>query len=251
MMRLIKSCAALAFGATLAACAAGPRVEDLPPLGGETESGVATVDGLSFPLPPGQWNRVWTYTVAGSGPRQAPQIFRIYASVNQGVIDRAAVFWVQRKRTFVDRWRQYQGCLTEADPGVLHAVVRTNTGGPEPSTNVDIDCWHLRAFSMGRSGSVHPTVAALQAFADRDGLYLPVTMLSVRFAQKRQTESRDYADYFFNTDFIAPNPAGAPWSPADWSAEAVAADPARRLVVDRLIGWGGRWRPSLLSQGRV
>lgn len=246
MMRLIKSGVIIALGAALAACASGPRAEDLPPLGVELASNAATVGDLAFPLPPGEWNRVWTYDVAGTGRRQAPQTFRVYASVNEGVIDRAAVFWVQRKSTFVDRWRRYQGCLTTADAGVLHAVVTTNTGGSEPSTNTAIDCWHVRVFSMGRAGSVHPTTAALQALADREGLYLPVTMLSVRFAQKREVESRDYADYLYNADFLSPEPTGAPWLPGDWTAEAVAASPARRLVVDRLIGWGEAWRPRLL-----
>lgn len=246
MVRSFRKLGAVALSAAiLSGCASsGPGASDIPLLGAVTASNQTTVDGLRFPLPNGVWNKVWTYEVPG-GRSKAPQTFQIYASVNEGVIDRAAVFWVQRKSTFIDLWRRYEACLDANDDNVLHAVIAKNTGGSQPGAGVDVDCWHIRVVSMGRQGAPHPTIAALQALADRDGLYLPVTMLSTRFAQKREIESRDYADYLYNADFLAPKPDGSPWLPDEWSKSAVAADRAKSLVVERLTRWGEGWRPRL------
>lgn len=240
-----KSAALLMVGLLAGCVSSGSNVGRVGQVADATVAGTVRVEGLNFPLPDGQWNEVQTYTVPGTSPR-APQTFTVYASVNDGVIDRAAVFWVQYKTTHQERWRRYQGCLDDSDAGVLHAVITRNTGSEEPSEGTAIDCWHIRSFSLGRSGSAHPTIEALQLFADREGLYLPVTMLSVRFAQKREVDRRDYADYLYNPDVLLPRPGGGPWRPEEWSAEAVAAEPAQAIVIDRLRAWAETWRPRLL-----
>lgn len=238
--------APLALG--LFACAPAPDASTMPALGSNVASGSVTVEEVSFPLPDGDWNRIWTHRIPGTSP-SAPQTFEILVSVQDNVIDRAAVMWVQYKTRVPDRWRRYQGCLEAGDEGVLHSVVRVNTGSDQPSTGTEIDCWHVRAFSLGRQGSPHPVIEALQAFADREGFYLPVTMLSVRFAQRPRTDRRSYADYLWNADLLLPKPDGGIWLPEEWYADRVAESPAMQLVVRRLAEWGAAWRGRLLPGG--
>lgn len=238
-------CAALA----VAGCAAGPSSDTLAPAGSAPVSGVVQVEDLAFPLPPGEWRDVYTHNIPGSSPA-APQTFKVYASVTNGAIDRATVVWVQRKFSFREKWRKFQGCLETSNPNVHHAVITQNTGSlNDPSTGTRVDCWHVRSFSLGKAGGAHPIVEALHLFAQREGLFLPATMVGARFAQKRMTDRRSYVEYLWTPEVLVPKVGGGVWLPADWSSDAVQGDPARSLVVQRLVRWAEDWRPSILNAG--
>lgn len=238
--------AALALCA-VQACAPSPTAETLAPQTATPVSGAVTLEELTFPLPGGEWREVYTHNIPGRSP-SAPQVFKVYASVSGSVIDRAAIFWVQRKKTHKNLWRQYQSCLTTSAPQVHHAVVRQNEGGDSPTNNPALDCWHVRTLSMGRAGGAHPVIEALHVYAEREGLIMPAAMLGARFAQKRMTDRREYAEYLWNPDILAPVP-GKIWTAADWTQDAVAADPARKIAIERITRWGEAWRPRLLGGG--
>ena len=233
--------------AALQACAPAPSAETLAPASAPRVSNAVVLEDLTFPLPGGEWREVYTHTIPGQSP-SAPQTFKVYASISGGVIDRAAVFWVQRKYSYKTRWRQYQSCLTTSQPTVHSAVVTLNEGGTSPSENPRIDCWHVRTLSMGRKGGAHPIIEALHVFAQREGLIMPTTMIGARFAQKRLTDRREYAEYLWNPDVLSPKPGGI-WLPDDWSRDAAAGDPARKIAIDRITRWGTAWRPRLLQGG--
>ena len=233
------------IGTMLGACAQ-PEVGslDAPPVSGAVE-----VDGLSFPLPTGDWQLAASYNQPGASPN-APQAFRAYVSRSDKLIDRVAIVWVQRKSTFKNLWRKYQSCLTEGDPGVHHAVVTTNTGDfDNPSTDTAIDCWHVRTFSLGTQGGAHPIVEGLRAYADSNGLFLSPAMVGARFAQKRQADRRSYVEYLWTPDILVPRFDNGIWGLDDWSPEAVAADPARTIAVKGLVDWATTWRPRILGSG--
>ena len=238
--------AAIALGA-LQACAPAPSAKTLAPTSATPVSGAVEVEGLTFPLPGGEWREVYSHKIPGRSPN-APQSFQVYASISGNVIDRAAIFWVQRKFSYTNKWRQYQSCLTTGDANVHFSEVRLNEGGAEPTTDPKLDCWHVRTLSMGRAGGAHPVIEALHVYAEREGLVMPATMIGARFAQKRLSDRREYAEYLWNPDVLSPNP-GKVWTPADWSRAATAADPARKIVTDRITRWGKAWRPSLLRAG--
>lgn len=245
MKNAIKPIIAAAALAALQACAPAPTAETIAPTSAPRVSDAISMDDLRFPLPGGEWREVYTHKIPGQSP-SAPQTFKVYASVSGSVIDRVSIFWVQRKSTYKDLWRQYQSCLTTAEPEVHHAVVTHNEGGPNPTRNPRLDCWHVRTLSMGRAGGAHPVIEALHVFAQREGLIMPATMVGARFAQKRLSDRREYAEYLWNPDVLSPNP-GNIWTPGDWTAEAAKADPARKIVVDRIKRWGEAWRANLLS----
>lgn len=238
--------AALAL-TVLQACAPAPSAKTLAPVTAVPVSGAVTVEDLSFPLPGGEWREVYTHEIPGRSPN-APQLFKVYASVSGSVIDRAAIVWVQRKFTYTDKWRQYQSCLTTNDQNVHFSEVSLNEGGTTPTTNPKLDCWHVRTLSMGRAGGAHPAIEALHVYAEREGLVMPTAMIGARFAQKRIPDRREYAEYLWNPDVLAPNPSGI-WGPADWTQNAVANDPARQIVIERITRWGKAWRPGLLRAG--
>ena len=238
---------AMASLALLAGCAAGPTADTLASANAAPVSGTTVVEELSFPLLPGDWREVYTHNVPGSSPA-APQTFKVLASVTNGTVDRATIVWVQRKYSFPDKWRKFQGCLETSDPNVHHAVVSRNTGDFDaPSTGTEVDCWHVRNFSLGRSGGAHPIVEALHLYAQREGLFLPATMIGARFAQKRLEDRRSYVEYLWTPEVLIPKVGGGVWLPGDWTSTVVASDPGRQLVVDRLISWAKDWRTSILT----
>ena len=229
----------------LAACAE-PQVGsvDSAPVGNSV-----VVEELSFPMPPGDWRLAASYDQSGSSPN-APQTFRAFVSRSGKTIDRVAVVWVQRKYTYVEKWRQYQSCLTKGDEGVHHAVVTQNTGDANsPSTTTKVDCWHVRTFSLGTSGGAHPLVQGLRDYADANGLFLSPAMVGARFAQKRMVDRRSYVEYLWTPDILVPRYDGGIWGLEDWSSQAVAGDPARRTAVQGIVRWAEEWRPRILSAG--
>ena len=233
----------------LAGCAAGPSSDTLAPAASAPVSDSILVEELAFPLPPGQWREVYTHDIPGASPA-APQSFKVYASVTNGAIDRATVVWVQRKYSFPDKWRKFQGCLETSNPNVHHAVIRQNTGSAnDPSTGTQVDCWHVRNFSLGRSGGAHPIVEALHLFAQREQLFLPATMVGARFAQKRLTDRRSYVEYLWTPDVLVPKAGSGVWLSSDWTSDAVRGDPGRSLVIRRLVRWAEEWRPAILNAG--
>lgn len=233
----------------LAGCAAGPSSETLAPSAAAPLTNVVQVEELAFPLPPGAWREVYTHNIPGTSPA-APQTFKVYASVTNGAIDRATVVWVQRKYSFPDKWRKFQGCLETSDPSVHHSVIKQNTGSPnDPSTGTKVDCWHVRNFSLGRSGGAHPIVEALHLFAQREGLFLPATMVGARFAQKRMTDRRSYVEYLWTPEVLIPKVGGGVWLQSDWTSDAVRSDAGRSIVVQRVVRWAEDWRSSILKAG--
>ncbi len=220
--------------------AAADRTQTTAP---QVVRGVYVSRGRTFQLPPGEWRVVDERTVNRGGPHSARQTFTVLASTAGKTIDRVAVLWVQYKTRYIERWSRYQGCNTTDRPNVYHAVVRANTGDVSsfgPGTKVD--CWHVRAFSLGTSGDPHFTVRALWDYAKANGLYLPAVLVGARFAQKPEIDRRDYAEFLWNPDLIAPRPGGAPWRPEDFNAAAVRADPARKAAMDGLVAWAEDWR---------
>lgn len=201
--------------------------------------------GRNFALPPGQWVLVSSRQENSGVSHAAEQNFSLLASVTNNVIDRVVITWVQRKYNarWKNHWTRYPSCLTDDAPQVLYSVVRENTG-PEHDwvTGTAIDCWHLRSFSLGRTGSELDLMEDLHNFAAANSLYLPVAMLGARFAQKPLSDRRDYIEYLWNPDMLLAKPDGSPWLPADWYQDAVTADPARKAVVEGLKQWGIRWR---------
>jgi hypothetical protein len=232
---------------TLQACAPPQTAENLAPKASTPVSGAVVLEDLTFPLPGGEWREVYTHSIPGSSPN-APQTFKVYASVSGAMIDRAAIFWVQRKFSVTNKWRQYQSCLTTKDSDVHYSEIILNEGSNTPSVDPKLDCWHVRALSTGRAGGAHPVIEALHLYAAREGLVMPAVMIGAKFAQKRIGDRRDYAEYLWNLDVLSPNQAKI-WRPTDWTQSAVATDPARRIAVERITRWAKDWRKHLLSGG--
>lgn len=246
-MALRNTLFALATVALVSACAPAPSIEALQAENTPPVTGATTLEGLDFPLPPGEWREVYEFTKPGVAPH-APQRFKVLASVSNGVVDRAAIVYVMRKSRFKNLWRSFQGCFEEGGPNVHHVEIAANEGGSTPTPDPRLDCWHVRSVSMGRAGGAHEAIEALHLFAQRERAYMPAVMVGARFVQKRQFDRRDYVEYLWNPDVLAPKLDGV-WTPEDWRADAVSQSAAKRITVDRLIAWAKEWRPSLLGGG--
>lgn len=227
-LRLAAIVASLALGVPL--LLAGCAVDDRGPTAAVTggEAGQAAEP----PLPPGSWKTV--HRSRQDIPHGVAQR-AIWISRDQDVIDRAVLeFAMQLGR----RW-EFQPRQSCASADYFSQV----TGVPTVDTG---ECWHVRAVNLGTAGDPHPVNLILAEFARSHDLYLPAVMVGVRFIRYHEGRLLQL-DYLWNADLLLPPPPDRVWTPADWSNDAVAADPAKRTIMRTLQRWGQDWEPKVAA----
>jgi len=196
----------------------------------------------NFALPPGNWTLVSQDRLKVGGNHSAEQNFSLLISVTENVVDRVIISWVQRKyNKWREHWSQYPSCQTTSKENVFHSVIVQNTGSAQWKVGNKVNCWHIRTFSLGTNGSELSILEDLRAYAKQNNLYLPATLLGVRYAQNPMSDRRDYIEYLWNPDILLPKSEGA-WRPADWTTKSVAQDPGKNAVIQQLKNWAVRWR---------
>lgn len=205
-----------------------------------TEPGTPSVaemrsyQGVKVPLPRGQWQEigeVFDNSYAGFPQKQV-----VYASYNQNVIDRLVTVWWQ-DRTPPDWFTPFAYCEHRTYP---YSAVFQNYKNNHA-------CWHVRPVNLGLAGNTPTLNAKIAEFARRNNLFLPVTMIGVRFVETSGT-TRHYIEYLWNMDLILPREDDQIWRPSDWNKNAIATDPRREAAVRAFVNWGQRWRQVAMSR---
>jgi hypothetical protein len=222
LLRPLAGLIALAVAACAQAPAGSPGEAARPP------SAAAAAD--SVPLPPGDWTIVY----AGEQEVHRGESARsIHVSVDRGVVDRAVLVYrvhLGLRYGFLPR----ESC---SDPA--YWFERSSDADAQPGTGA---CWHVRAVNLGVAEKPHWVSLLMAYYADNQNLYLPAVMIGVRYVRHHQGDLVQI-DYLWNPDLLLPPPAGRVWEPADWSNEAVAADPRKQAIMRVLRGWGEEWEP--------
>ena len=221
LKHLIAGLALLAPAALLAdpACAGGVQNRE-------------SFQSVSVPLPPGQWEVVDTVTIPNTRFPNFPITQEILISRSGKVVDRVVRIWVQRKKRLEDWFDPYHPC--DAD-GYFHSEVEANTGN-------ELDCWHVRALSLGLADDPEPGNKLLAEFGRRNGLFVPVVMLGARFVRYHDASTRYYVEYLWTPDLLIPaNTTAKVWTPADWTGDAVKQDAGKQAVVTAIVDLAKEW----------
>lgn len=233
--------AAAALVASVAACASGPgesisavrsaapRDAKLAPPEVDT---IRSFMDVAMPFPEGDWEYVGD--IVDDSLPNSPQHRAVWASAENGVLDRLVVVWRQSRQA-EDSYPPFPGCDDHDYP---HAVVYRNA--PD-----DQACWHVRPVSLGLAGDAPVLNRIVAAYAERRDLVWPAAMVGVRYLAT-DGRTRRSIEYLYNTDLLAPTPDRRIWRPSDWTRTRVAADPRRRAVVSALREWGERWATAAL-----
>jgi len=225
MRRALPVLAALLIGAAAAPVAAGPTVE-----------GNTSFQSVRVPLPPGTWEVVDSIAIPNPRFPNFPIGQQILVSRTGKVVDRVVRITVQKKKQLQDYFTPFRPC--EAD-GYYFTEVADNGGN-------GLDCFHARAVSLGLDGDDEPGNALLAKYGKANGVFVPVVMVGARFARLPTNDTRYTVEYLWTPDLLLAAPAAAKfWTPKDWTAEAVAADPSRQAVIAPIIAWAKDWRAKL------
>lgn len=184
---------------------------------------------LEPPLPPGNWQTIH------SGRQEMPR----------GWSDRAIL--VSREGDVIDRvvlvYRIHLGKRWEFTPrDACHNVEYFAQHGHAAADRGA--CRHVRAVNLGTAGQPHWVNIALSSHAEAQDVYLPATMVGVRYIHYQEGELLQ-VDYLWNADLLLPPPDGRVWLPGDWSNAAVAGDASKQAVMRTLQRWAEEWQPRI------
>jgi uncharacterized membrane protein len=196
---------------------------------GETVAEAIQLGAVHIPLPAGQW------VVAGVGK----QTFDMPALGAYGAIQSAVLLRIENEAVVAvleananaipvnDGWGRAKSCTGPH----LHLITRYKSGW-------ETGCQFVEVSNFGPN-AVGPTAwERARAFVEAKKLTMPRTWLTAGF---RASDRQDIVDarFHFSPALFAMNEA------ADWTAEAIAADPARHAAVQALIGWTSAYDASI------
>lgn len=197
-------------------------------VGASIDSG-ADIGGVRLPLPDGGWTVFYAdETPEGSFPVTRLGLLRI---AGKSVKQIAYVRVIRNARR--GGFKPFEQC---ALPHYFFSETVTNqTGGAQ-------DCWHVRTETLA-ADTPSPRQAALTSYAKANGLFLPLTMIGSRFHMASRTVALRIS-YGWTPDLILKAPKDKKvWRFQDWTADAVATDPRKTAVMEKMKQWGSAWRP--------
>lgn len=234
IMRWVARCAAryanLSVAMLLALLiSANARVSALE--AGQTVSDTVALGGMTLPLPPGEWTAY--YAVEDADDKFLTSKLGL-ALISGKAVKQTAYFRVTRSKLRAG-FKAYALCT---QPHYFHSETVLNRMGDAQ------DCWHVHAETLAPDDQSDRQKAVLDFAKSRD-LFLPLTVIGVRF-HKANPEVLLQASYSWTPDLIikAPKEINA-WRFQDWTAEAVASDPRKKVIMNKFKRWGEEWRPQI------
>ena len=199
---------------------------------GEQLTGTAVVGGVSIPLPDGTWT---VYYAVDEGDPAFPTSKLGLAQLRGKVIKQTVYLRVSRSVARAG-FEPYPYC---EQPHYFFAEKSVNEAGNRQN------CWHVRAESLAVDDAPSDRYQALLHFSKANGYFLPLTLIGSRFHIADRNKSIRVS-IGWNPDLILRAPeAQKVWRFQDWTAEAVAADPRKRVIMSKFKRWSDDWRPNV------
>lgn len=196
---------------------------------GETTTDAAQVGGLMLPLPQGEWTAY--YAVEDSDAKFKNSKLGLVL-VSGKSVKQTAYFRVSRSKTGAG-FRPYEQC---AQPYYFFSETVLNQIGSAQ------DCWHVQVETLAPD-EASDRQKALLAFAKSRGLFLPLAVIGPRY-HRADANILLQASYGWTPDLIIKAPKDVKvWRFQDWTAEMVAKDPRKKVIMTRFKRWGDEWRP--------
>lgn len=222
----------LAFGAslTLASLLVAPAFAlDA----GQTVSGAVQLGGMTLPLPAGEWTAY--YAVEDNDAKfQTSKLGLVL--INGKTVKQMAYFRVSRSKTGAG-FNPYDQC---AQPYYFYSSTVMNQ-----ISSVQ-DCWHVQAETLAPDEASGRQKALLALVKSRN-LFLSLVSIGPRF-HRANADVLLQASYGWTPDLIIKAPKDIKvWPFQDWTAEAVAKEPRKTVIMTRFKHWGEEWRPQIDS----
>lgn len=198
---------------------------------GQTVTGSVELGGRTLPLPPGEWTVY--FKVEENGEKFANSKLGLVL-ISGKAIKQTAYFRTIRSKKGAG-FKPYELC---AQPYYFHSETAANqVGGAQ-------DCWHVQAETLAPDNQ-SDRQEAITAFAKSRGLFLPLVVIGTRYHRADQKLLLQAA-YGWSPDLILKAPADLKaWRFQDWTAESVARDPRKRVIMSKFKRWGEEWRPKI------
>lgn len=198
-----------------------------------TVSGVMEMKpGITVPLPPGNWTVIKEQEWPSDG---ATNWRRILLSVNQEVIDRATFIYSRE----IYKWKYFTTPKKCKNSFYYYQEEPENKHGKGA-------CWHVRVVNLGTAGNPHAINKYLSRIAKEKSVYLPITMIGVRFV-RHEWQRFLQVDYLWNADLLLPHPGGGVWRPQEWDNESVKNDPAKKVIMETIKAWSAAQHARILT----
>lgn len=199
---------------------------------GETIQDSVSVGGFTMPLPAGVWT---VYYINQSDDPEFPTA-KVGLILERGKIVRQAMYIRTARATKHTGFKPYPYCER---PYYFYEETLANQAG-----NVQ-QCWHMRAEALTGDGESSERYASLLEVSKRNGYFLPLTMIGARyhFANRSKTLRVSIG---WNPDAILRAPESKKvWRFEDWTADAIAADPRKKVIMTKFKKWSQDWLPNV------
>ncbi|MFZ5835367.1 MAG: hypothetical protein ACOY2B_08295 [Pseudomonadota bacterium] len=200
---------------------------------GQIVKGSVTVGGMAMPLPDGEWTVY--YAVEDDGAKFLNAKLGLVLLSGKAV-KQTAYFRVSRSKTGAG-FKPYAQC---SQPYYFFSeTVQNQAGGAQ-------DCWHILVETLAPDEESDRQKAIL-AFAKAHGVFLPLTVIGPRF-HYASSQALLQASYGWTPDLIVKAPKDIKvWRFQDWTSEAVASEPRKKVIMTKFKRWGAGWRPKIDS----
>lgn len=198
---------------------------------GQTASGAVQLGGMTLPLPAGEWTAY--YAVEDEDAKfQTSKLGLV--QISGKTIKQFAYFRILRSKTGAG-FKPYAQC---SQPHYFYSdTVLNQISGAQ-------DCWHVHAETLAPDEASARQKALLALAKDR-GLFFSLVAIGPRF-HRANPDVLLQASYGWSPDLIIKAPKDAKvWRFQDWTAEAVAKEPRKKVVMTRFKRWGEEWRPQI------
>jgi hypothetical protein len=217
--------------------ASGTRRTGVDPAGAmpmdKTAADYVMAQGMTVPLPPGQWVVVAHVPAPDRGGLESLFLAQVRRDkLSRAVLVRATMQADESATGF----RRSAPC---ARPGVLYAKTIANEELGRQ------DCWTIDHDASTRSErDTAPMIGAAIGELELRGIKYPPVLLSAFFRLADKQRSLD-AVYYFNpeTDGITSRPTS--WEESDWNRNDIYKYPDKIAYVEKLRAWAEAWHPAV------
>lgn len=200
---------------------------------GQTVKDSVTVGGMAIPLPDGEWTVY--YAVEDDDPKFLNSKVGLVLLSGKAV-KQTAYFRVSQSKTGAG-FKPYAQC---SQPYYFFSeTVQNQASGAQ-------DCWHILVETLAPDEESDRQKAIL-AFAKSREVFLPLTIIGPRF-HYAGSQALLQVSYGWTPDLIVKAPKDIKvWRFQDWTAEAVAKEPRKKVIMTKFKRWGTEWRPEIES----
>lgn len=199
---------------------------------GDTVQESVSIGGFTVPLPAGVWS---VYYVNQTNDPEFPTA-KIGLILPRGKIIRQAIYIRAARAIRHTGFKPYPYCER---PYYFYAETADNQAG-----NIQ-QCWHMRAEALTGDGESSERYASMLEVSKRNGYFLPLTMIGARyhFANRSKTLRVSIG---WNPDAILRAPESKKvWRFEDWTADAIAIDPRKKVIMTKFKKWSQDWLPNV------